>query len=115
MRQKVGATTPTFCRDDPTRTDDPYVPNVVRYQLRYIPIAFPGFVLKGSLGRLPFDVPLCEFVDVNRDAALEVGGLVPVNDPDLREFVNHLVNLREAFLGGLPVCGVTDRADRVPR
>ena len=25
-------------RDDPTRTDDPYVPNVVRYQLRYIPI-----------------------------------------------------------------------------
>ncbi len=28
-----------LCRDDPTRTDDPYVPNVVRYQLRYIPIA----------------------------------------------------------------------------
>ena len=27
-----------LCRDDPTRTDDPYVPNVVRYQLRYIPI-----------------------------------------------------------------------------
>ena len=26
-------------RDDPTRTDDPYVPNVVRYQLRYIPIS----------------------------------------------------------------------------
>ena len=25
-------------RDDPTRTDDPYVPNVVRYQLRYIPM-----------------------------------------------------------------------------
>ena len=27
-----------LCRDDVTRTRDPYVPNVVRYQLRYIPI-----------------------------------------------------------------------------
>ena len=27
-----------FCRDDSTRTSDPYVPNVVRYQLRYIPL-----------------------------------------------------------------------------
>ena len=27
------------CRDEETRTPDPYVPNVVRYQLRYIPIA----------------------------------------------------------------------------
>ena len=26
-------------REDPTRTDDPYVPNVVRYQLRYFSIA----------------------------------------------------------------------------
>ena len=26
------------CRDDRTRTGDPYVPNVVRYQLRYIPM-----------------------------------------------------------------------------
>lgn len=25
------------CRDDWTRTSDPHVPNVVRYQLRYIP------------------------------------------------------------------------------
>ena len=25
-------------RDEATRTPDPYVPNVVRYQLRYIPI-----------------------------------------------------------------------------
>ena len=37
-----------ICRDDPTRTDDPYVPNVVRYQLRYIPIA-SGRVQKSSL------------------------------------------------------------------
>ncbi len=28
-------------RDEATRTPDPYVPNVVRYQLRYIPI-FPS-------------------------------------------------------------------------
>ena len=38
-----------FGRDDPTRTDDPYVPNVVRYQLRYIPFFFSdvsGFSLK---------------------------------------------------------------------
>ena len=27
------------CRDEATRTPDPYVPNVVRYQLRYIPKA----------------------------------------------------------------------------
>ena len=26
-------------REDPTRTDDPYVPNVVRYQLRYFSMA----------------------------------------------------------------------------
>ena len=29
---------PPFGRDEATRTPDPYVPNVVRYQLRYIPI-----------------------------------------------------------------------------
>ena len=29
------------CRDEATRTPDPYVPNVVRYQLRYIPISLP--------------------------------------------------------------------------
>ncbi len=27
-----------FCRKEATRTPDPYVPNVVRYQLRYFPI-----------------------------------------------------------------------------
>ena len=30
---------PVFGRDEATRTPDPYVPNVVRDQLRYIPIA----------------------------------------------------------------------------
>ena len=29
----------SFGRDEATRTPDPYVPNVVRYQLRYIPIS----------------------------------------------------------------------------
>ena len=27
----------SFCRDTPTRTEDPLVPNQVRYQLRHIP------------------------------------------------------------------------------
>ena len=31
-----------LCRDEATRTPDPYVPNVVRYQLRYIPMRFPA-------------------------------------------------------------------------
>ena len=29
-----------MCRNEAIRTPDPYVPNVVRYQLRYIPIGF---------------------------------------------------------------------------
>ena len=29
-----------LCRNEATRTPDPYVPNVVRYQLRYIPYLF---------------------------------------------------------------------------
>ena len=31
-----------FCRNEATRTPDPYVPNVVRYQLRYIPLSKCG-------------------------------------------------------------------------
>ena len=39
-RWSQNATTLLFIgRDEATRTPDPYVPNVVRYQLRYIPIA----------------------------------------------------------------------------
>ena len=34
-----------FCRDEATRTPDPYVPNVVRYQLRYIPMHFLLFAV----------------------------------------------------------------------
>ena len=33
----------TLCREDVTRTRDPYVPNVVRYQLRHFSIAFANF------------------------------------------------------------------------
>ena len=39
FRQKKGAELAPFSgRNEATRTPDPYVPNVVRYQLRYIPI-----------------------------------------------------------------------------
>ena len=37
-RRQVKVSIAVFCRDEATRTPDPYVPNVVRYQLRYIPI-----------------------------------------------------------------------------
>ena len=42
-RNKKGLTyckSSLVCRNEATRTPDPYVPNVVRYQLRYIPIPF---------------------------------------------------------------------------
>ena len=52
-----------FSRDDSTRTSDPYVPNVVRYQLRYIPL-----LIKHKL--------LGELVDVNLATALEDRRLV---------------------------------------
>ena len=39
MRRKQMILFPSRCRDEATRTPDPYVPNVVRYQLRYIPIS----------------------------------------------------------------------------
>ena len=34
---------PRFGRKEATRTPDPYVPNVVRYQLRYFPIAVQNY------------------------------------------------------------------------
>ncbi len=39
------------CRDEATRTPDPYVPNVVRYQLRYIP-PFCAIVVQADSGKL---------------------------------------------------------------
>ena len=64
-----------FGRDDPTRTDDPYVPNVVRYQLRYIPIAH-GLCDFSGKKELHFCNPFCfalgELVDVNSDTTLKV-------------------------------------------
>ncbi len=39
----------SYGRDEATRTPDPYVPNVVRYQLRYIPKAFsPSWAKSGA-------------------------------------------------------------------
>ena len=38
-----------FGRDEATRTPDPYVPNVVRYQLRYIPMVFLKTGCKGTV------------------------------------------------------------------
>ena len=43
-------------RDEATRTPDPYVPNVVRYQLRYIPIACK------ALSQLANKVPAGSFI-----------------------------------------------------
>ena len=41
MENKKGSLLKTsFRRKEATRTPDPYVPNVVRYQLRYIPFLF---------------------------------------------------------------------------
>ena len=39
------------CRDEATRTPDPYVPNVVRYQLRYIPMSKRIFRFRRCKGR----------------------------------------------------------------
>ena len=44
-RQMIYNHLPLFCRNEATRTPDPYVPNVVRYQLRYFPIAMQNYVL----------------------------------------------------------------------
>ena len=41
---KVKLLTILFGRDEATRTPDPYVPNVVRYQLRYIPMIYKNRV-----------------------------------------------------------------------
>ena len=45
-------------RDDRTRTGDPYVPNVVRYQLRYIPIAFASGATRNRTGDTRIFSPL---------------------------------------------------------
>ena len=45
-------------RDEATRTPDPYVPNVVRYQLRYIPIAFASGATRNRTGDTRIFSPL---------------------------------------------------------
>ena len=50
-----------FCREDVTRTRDPYVPNVVRYQLRHFSIFLNYFFSKaGAKVLLFFD--MCKFL-----------------------------------------------------
>ena len=39
-------------RKEATRTPDPYVPNVVRYQLRYFPIAPAKLVIFGDMAKV---------------------------------------------------------------
>ena len=107
-KTKVGGKLTTFvflllyCRDDSTRTSDPYVPNVVRYQLRYIPNP-----IKNKL--------LSELVNVNGKTTFKVGSLVFVDDTDFCQFVNHGVDLGSIFLGCSLIGGVTEVADGVPR
>ena len=89
-------------RDDSTRTSDPYVPNVVRYQLRYIPL-----LIKNKL--------LGELVNIHLETALEVGRFVFVDNPDFGEFVNHGIDLGSILLGCSLICCVAEVADGVPR
>ena len=45
-------------RKEATRTPDPYVPNVVRYQLRYFPIAFASGATRNRTGDTRIFSPL---------------------------------------------------------
>ena len=45
-------------RDEATRTPDPYVPNVVRYQLRYIPLASASGATRNRTGDTRIFSPL---------------------------------------------------------
>lgn len=42
----------SLCRKEAIRTPDPYVPNVVRYQLRYFPIAPAKLVIFGDMAKV---------------------------------------------------------------
>ena len=50
------AARPSFCREEATRTPDPHVPNVVRYQLRYFSFALLIFSKAGAKVLLFFDI-----------------------------------------------------------
>ncbi len=41
-----------LCRKEATRTPDPYVPNVVRYQLRYFPIVAAKLVISYDMAKV---------------------------------------------------------------
>ena len=90
----------SLCRDDSTRTSDPYVPNVVRYQLRYIPLP-----IKNKL--------LSELVDIYLKATLKVCCLVAVDNANLCKFVYHCIDLGSILLGCGFVCDVAQIPDSV--
>ena len=70
---------PFCCRNEATRTPDPYVPNVVRYQLRYIPIP----VVRRCKGKRFFD---------------DMHFFVLKNLPDLKKCVSLHPHLKQMFL-----------------
>ena len=97
---------PPCCRDDPTRTDDPYVPNVVRYQLRYIPIAYysgkPVLIRKRAVYQLFFlflAAYLRKLIDVKRNTALKVCCLVFVDNTNFSKLVYHRIDFRSIGFG----------------
>ena len=59
MENKKGSLLKTsFRRKEATRTPDPYVPNVVRYQLRYFPIVFASGATRNRTGDTRIFSPL---------------------------------------------------------
>ena len=68
-----------FCREEATRTPDPYVPNVVRYQLRYFSIlrsfSMNCFAILGLLIYLEFN-RILTFLDLDILAQPLIGTLI---------------------------------------
>ncbi len=61
----------SLCRKEATRTPDPYVPNVVRYQLRYFPIVPAKLVIFGDMAKVfPYFFVLTSIVILGRLGSL---------------------------------------------
>ena len=57
----------SLCRKEAIRTPDPYVPNVVRYQLRYFPIAPAKLVISYDMAKVfPYFFVLTSIVILGR-------------------------------------------------
>ncbi len=78
QKQKGGVAKTSFatppeklCRKEATRTPDPYVPNVVRYQLRYFPIVPAKLVIFGDMAKVfPYFFVLTSIVILGRLGSL---------------------------------------------